>query len=300
MKSKIYTKKAGSNNKKNNNNNKYSKTKVHTHSLHKNDNKNTINILSYNVSWESMTGKVSNWALCSNNTNIKSPKHYSVCVNNIANVINDLPETLDFITLQEATNYEKLIEQSPLLKKMKYEKHKSELDEIVTFWLPKYKLLYSIKGKFEEGRAWLATIFTNGISQSRICLINLHMGHYDHHKEYLHLETLIFQIKEHIMKNEVSKKKSMKSMNGMIRYIISGDFNFDIKELGSMNKKEGIININGTRFYYNPKNVLTCCINRRRHYDHVIDSETTPIDITIPKVNYMASDHKPIIVKLLN
>ena len=50
--------------------------------------KKNITILSYNISWESMSGNVKSWALCSNNTNENHPKHYSVCVNNIANVIN--------------------------------------------------------------------------------------------------------------------------------------------------------------------------------------------------------------------
>ena len=38
----------------------------------------------------------------------------------------------------------------------------------------------------------------------------------------------------------------------------------------------------------------------RKHNDHIIDSIARPIDISIPEVNYMASDHKPIIVELVN
>ena len=311
MKSKIYTKKSIKTK-------KYKSTKKSSHD-------NSINILSYNVSWESMTGNVNTWALCSNNTNKNNSKHYSVCVNNIANVINEYEESesshsgtesesshsgnrLDFITLQEATNYQKLIEQSPLLQKMKYETHISDLDQIVTFWNPKYKLLYSIKGEFEKGRPWMATLFTSGLHNSKICLINLHMGHYDHHKVYSHIEKMIFKVKEEIIKKDkdmnmnMNKNMSMNKNMGMnmnmnmIRYIVSGDFNYNIKDFG--NKNNTII-INGTRFYYHPKKILTCCIQRRRHYDHVIDSFNKPIDITIPKVSYMASDHKPIIVKLV-
>jgi hypothetical protein len=180
----------------------------------------SINVLSYNISWESMTGKVSDWQLCSNNSDKKHPKHYSVCVNNIANVINEYEKTtdntdnnindttLDFITLQEATDFHKLIEQSPILKKMNYETHKSGLDNMVTFWKPKYKLLYTIKGEFEKGRPWLATLFYSNKSNnssnnthSILCLINVHMGHYSKNEEYLKLEKMIFTIKEEIRKN---------------------------------------------------------------------------------------------------
>jgi hypothetical protein len=304
MKSKLYTKKKSKSNKSKSNKSKSNKSKTtplqtssQTTSSHlSNQYDNTIHILSYNVSWESMTGDVSNWTLCSNNTNIKNPKHYSVCVNNIANVINDYESSnsenrLDFITLQEATNYQKLIEQSPILQKMNYETHISALDQIITFWTPSYKLLYTLKGEFEKGRPWMCTLFDSGI-----CLINLHMGHYDHHEVYLHIEKMIFKVKDEI-KKEIKKEIIKKNVNmNQIRYIVSGDFNYNIKDFG--NKNNTII-INGTRFYYNPKNILTCCIKRRRHYDHVIDSFNKPIDITIPKVSYMASDHKPILVKLL-
>ena len=260
--------------------------------------KKNITILSYNISWESMSGNVKSWALCSNNTNENHPKHYSVCVNNIANVITSKEKELDFITLQEATDFQKLIEVSPSLKmnKMKYEIHKSGLDTIVTFWLTKYKLLYSIKGEFENGRPWLATLFNT--SKYKICLINVHMGHYTKNQEYIKLETMLLTIKEEIRKRENMKKTS-------IRYIISGDFNYDIKHLGDKNNTKNTnntnntININDTNFYYHPKKILTCCIYRYTHYDHVIDSLYKPIDINIPNVNYMASDHKPIIVNLV-
>ena len=260
-----------------------------------------------------MTGSVSDWTLCSNNTNKNNPKHYSVCVSNIANVINnninnnnDNYNSLDFITLQEATNYDKLIEQSPVLKKMKYETNMSVLDTIITFWNPNYTLLYTIKGEFEKGRPWMATLFTNGI-----CVINVHMGHYTKDIKYYKLEVLLFSIKDHIMKKGDSKIVK--------RYIISGDFNYNIKEFGKkentnkikiknktnnnynnskINNKYSLF-INGTKFYYHSKHILTCCIKRSTHYDHVIDTLNAPVNIQIPKVNYMASDHKPIIVTLV-
>lgn len=247
-------------------------------------NSNSIKILSYNISWESMSGAVKSWGLCSNNTNPNNPKHNSVCVGNIAEAFK---QDLDFVTLQESTDFKKLIELSPQLKKMKYEVHSSGLDVMTTFWKPKYKLLDTIKGEFEKGRPWMATVF-NDEYDSIICLINVHFGHYDDNEEYRKMENMLFTIKEEIRKKEFSKEVK--------RYIISGDFNYNIKDFGDSNK---IIRINGTKFYYHPKHILTCCIKRRKHNDHIIDSMARPIDISIPKVNYMASDHKPILVELI-
>ena len=244
--------------------------------------KDNISILSYNISWESMSGKVKNWALCSNNTNPKNPKHSSVCVSNIGKVINENPT--DFITLQEATDYKKLLRECPRLSKMEYKVHNSGLDVIVTFWDAKYKLHSNILGDFEHERPWMANIFTNGL-----CLINVHFGHNSSSDEYKHLANMM---KKLIARIEKEKEKDKINCN---RYIISGDFNYDIKDFGD---KKSIINLDGIRFYHHPKHILTCCISRRCHNDHVIDSYKSPLDINIPNVDYMASDHKPIIAVL--
>ena len=251
------------------------------------NNYNSISVLSYNISWESMSGAKKDWALCSNNTNPKNPNHVSVCVSNIGKVINENPT--DFITLQEATEYKKLLLECPRLHKMQYKVHKSGLDVIVTFWDNKYKIINSIEGEFEKGRPWMATIFTNGI-----CLINVHFGHYNSKEEYSKMENMMEIIKSRI--KESKKNKTGENIIKCNRYIIAGDFNYDIKDLAG---GKGIITLDNIKFYHHHKHILTCCISRRRHYDHVIDSYKTPKDIIIPDVEYMASDHKPIIGKLL-
>ena len=266
----------------------------------------TINILSYNISWESTSGNVKNWSLCNNNTDINNPKHYSVCVNNISNVFDDdhYNNHLDFITLQEANDYKKLIKESSKLKTMNYEIHKSGLDVLVTFWNNSmYKLKYKILGEFEEGRPWIATIFKkntnthnthNTHNTSDLCLVNVHMGHYSKEEEFQLMDKMMIEIQNGIEKKEKKEKQTIKAnKKSSMRYIISGDFNYDIKKFGdSRNSFE----LNNTKFYLNPKHILTCCINRNRHNDHVIDSLKSPINISIPKVDYMASDHKPILV----
>ena len=271
-----------------------SKSKVKGKTFKKLHLSNSIKILSYNISWESMSGSVKKWELCSNNTDPNNPKHNSVCIGNIAKVFE---QDLDFITLQESTDFKKLIELSPQLKKMKYEVHNSDLDVITTFWKPKYKLLYTIKGEFEKNRPWMATVF-NDKHNNCICLVNVHFGHYFFYNQSRKMEKMLFTIKEEINKKESEQNNKEKGLNKNKekRFIISGDFNYDIKYLGDSRNN---ITINGTKFYYHPKHILTCCIKRHKHNDHVIDSMARPIDITIPEVNYMASDHKPIFVELV-
>ena len=245
---------------------------------------NKIKILSYNISWESTSGKKTSWPLCSNNTNPNNPKHYTVCVMNISKVITDNP--VDFITLQEASDYKKLVNEAPVLKTMYHITHSSGLDFMVTFWNKKYKLQKTVKGEFEKGRPWMACLFTNGI-----CLINVHFGHYDQQGEISMITTML----EKVISSTVIGNK-------VKRVIISGDFNYNIKDLG---EKKGMLDIQipnndlGLKLHFHEKHILTCCVSRRRHYDHVLDSKSSPLDIQIPTVNYMASDHKPIIVTLV-
>ena len=70
-----------------------------------------MKVLTYNVSWQSMTGLDSNWEFCNNTKNKNDDRHYSHCIINVANMIDNYCP-FDFIALQEASNYKILIEQS--------------------------------------------------------------------------------------------------------------------------------------------------------------------------------------------
>jgi len=238
-----------------------------------------ISILSYNISWESMTGKKSDWWLCSNNTNIKHEKHFSKCVINIADVINN--NDTDFILLQEASEYMKLMENCPKLKLMNMSLHYSGKDGIITFWKKQFRKKYIFNGEFENGRPWLSILFTN-----LICLINVHFGHYTKQKLIYHLETLLTTIITTL------KNKYPKLNINNIRFIIAGDFNYDIKTLSTNTTN---FTINNTIFFFNNKHLLTCCKYTDKHTDHVIDTKSTPLNIFIPQSHPLASDHKPII-----
>lgn len=117
-------------------------------------------------------------------------------------------------------------------------------------------------------------------------LVNVHFGHYNEEEEREHLTIMMQNIIEYGKNKKINVK----------RFIISGDFNYDIKNLG--NGEKHIIQIGNKEFHYHPKHILTCSIRRRRHYDHVIDTQSPPRDINIPDVHYMASDHKPILAVL--
>lgn len=253
-----------------------------------------IRVFSYNVSWESLSGKKSDWELCNNASNSNHPRHHSVCTGNISQVINENPT--DFITLQEAGEYHKLIKQSPRMQNMEYRTHESGLDLVITFWEKKYKLINQLTGEFEKGRPWLACFLKyNSMGKNMIiAVVNVHFGHYTEEEEIEKINGMIGDIKTYCKNEKIDVK----------RFILAGDFNYDIKKITSDrsdrdDSNDNIIMSNGIKFHYHPKHVLTCCIRRRRHYDHVMDSKSQPLDIIIPDVHYMASDHKPIIVKLV-
>lgn len=273
-------------------NKKTSKLTRKTHSKYTNTHKSRSNrhtlvrkgikVLAYNISWESMTGRKPEWELCSNNTDPAHPRHNSICVGNVARVFEE--NTADFILLQEADSHDHLIKQSPRLSKMDYEYHESSKDKMITFWNKKYKPVKVIRDKFEPGRPWMAILYSNGW-----CVVNVHFGHYSKTDEINMMNQLIRKIKKEL------RTRQGQYQNVCKRIIIGGDFNYDIKRLG----RDGKMVIDNTEFNYHAKNLLTCCINRMVQNDHVIDTHAPLLDIEIPKVAHLASDHKPVLATLV-
>ena len=221
-----------------------------------------IKLITYNISWKSMTGLDRNWNLC-NTRDEKDRRWVGVCVDNIKNTIDN--KKYDFILLQEATNYKKLIEGSKYLKHMQYLHSKSGKDEIITFWNKKYIPLNYKYGEFKRGRPWQYVEF------KEFTLINIHAPHISLDNLLLHLAEIINHINN--------------------RIIIGGDFN------NMIDKKK--IKINGRTFYNDNKMLYTCCQPNNLHYyfDHIIDTKKTP-HINIKKVKLLSSDHLPITGRL--
>jgi endonuclease/exonuclease/phosphatase family metal-dependent hydrolase len=223
---------------------------------------NEINILSYNVSWQSMTGTDPSWPLC-------NPKRsYKKCIKNIAKMIDLYEDKIDFVFLQEASNHGILTRESETLKKLEHVVHKSGLEEMVTYWNPKrFHLKKYLNGEFRKGRPWQLLIF-----KENVIIINVHAEHYSYH--YL-----------------IQKLNKMLKTVNMVQYriIIAGDFNSPIPEIVRLDNN----------MLYTHSEVQTCCYPVfKLAFDHVLDSKSKPILITIPKVNWLASDHKPIFVTL--
>jgi len=238
-----------------------------------------MKILTYNVSWQSMTGKSSNWKLC-NSQNPDDPKYYGNCIYNIAKMI-DENGPYDFILLQEATNYQKLIEISPTLQQMDFEYHKSNHDIIITFWDHRYQLMENLKGEFQPGRPWQCLQFVGNIS-----IINVHLGHYNRHGFVNKLKKMVCQISEKLKNSRV---------------IMGGDFNYFLND-----PKNGFghrLELENINFYVGKQILLSCCMppfdKLKLQFDHILDSLSEPIKIVTPPVNKLSSDHIPIIAFLL-
>lgn len=240
-----------------------------------------MKILSYNISWESMTGLNKKWKYC-NNTIPGQDRYFGECIANIATLI-DTNCPYDMIALQEASNYEKLIEHTSCLKTMKKSVHQSGSEQMVTFWNPSYKLIKNIKGNFQLGRPWNALIFDHNL-----CFINIHAGHYHMYMLIKHLDYMMRAIQDYVDLSQY-------------RVVIAGDFNAMInayyKHLILANKNFFIsgIQLETLKQTYHKKII---------QFDHIIDSYREPQTMYSPMVNNVASlqtsasDHLPIIAIL--
>jgi endonuclease/exonuclease/phosphatase family metal-dependent hydrolase len=234
-----------------------------------------IKIITYNLSWESMTGKKINWHLC-NSTIKNNKKHFSVCQNNIKDIID---HNFDFILLQEASNIENIIQDSKYLNKLLFLDHKSGKERMITLWNSnKYNIQDKITGEFETGRPWQLLIFDN------LSIINLHAPHCGKIKLLKYLKNIL---KTHY---DLIKNK---------RLIMGGDFNHEINQSDNIKYKD-------IKLYFSNQKLKTCCSNKfiknnfNVHFDHILDSLKPPINLFIPKNKYLASDHKPVIAYLDN
>ena len=236
-----------------------------------------MKILTYNVSWESMTGKKKDWLYCNNDTDKSNPKFFKKCITNVADVINK-NGPYDFVALQEASNYRLLINESEHLQIMKHKIGRSGSENIITFWDPvKYKLIKSINGSFQTGRPWTALIFENNL-----CFVNIHAGHYHFFALTQKLAELISTLKKYIEINDY-------------RIVIAGDFN------NIINENYTKLILSDKKFFMSKKRINT--IRRfsskdQMQFDHVIDSKNIPLKIHSSKVAELSSDHLPIIAIL--
>jgi endonuclease/exonuclease/phosphatase family metal-dependent hydrolase len=193
------------------------------------------------------------------------------CVKNVAKVI-DENAPYDFVLLQEASNYKKIIAESKYLQSMKFVVHKSGPENMITFWDDtKYELDSKLVGEFSKGRPWQALSFNGNLT-----IVNIH-------GEHQRVEILV---------KKLNKLMDILSANNPSdRFIIGGDFNNDV---------ELTMDLAGITFYSSLKSIATCCapLNIKLNFDHVLDSIAPPKKIFSPIVNKLTSDHLPIIAIL--
>ena len=156
----------------------------------------TLKVLTYNISWEAMTansksgnpftGTAKNVAtLCHNKTNTSKDDKQNICLQNVAEVIEKTPD-LDFVGLQEASNYKLIIDKSPQLKKMKYIHHNlpgipvnSRAEDIVSFYnQTKFKFVVAYIGAVDN-RPYQIIYLKHRKSQEQYAFINVHLPHKD-------------------------------------------------------------------------------------------------------------------------
>lgn len=159
----------------------------------------TIKVLTYNVSWEAMSANTNNTKINKLVTKGHKPSAKEVadicretgktndkdnkCLINVAKIIEDSPE-LDFIGLQEATNWELIREKSAKLKQMKYIHHDLKkggfrVEELVSFYNPKkFKFIAAYIGEVMD-RPYQIIYLKHKVSLVIYAFINVHLPHND-------------------------------------------------------------------------------------------------------------------------
>lgn len=245
-----------------------------------------IQVLTYNISWESMTGKPG-WGLCPAN----GPP--DLCQLNVANVINN-SAPLDLVALQEATNWDKIVALSPELQKMSYAKALTGKAEVISFWN---------KQKFKENGSKRISSNFNELRREFInsAKINTNLSNNNYGDRPFMI--LFFDNQKTIFVNahfshddqpELIKLLEYKYFNSYpdYRVIIAADFNTNFNKLLTPYQRKYTVGNTS-------KN--TCCDQTRgqnthfRPYDHVLADRVTQIDTYIPPVTYPASDHLPLV-----
>jgi hypothetical protein len=250
--------------------------------LYKITKSNLYKVLSYNISFEAMTGKTTAGVIfqcpISSNGNTE-------CLNNVAQFIeNNGP--YDFVGLQEASKYYNIIKLSPKLQQMKYIHFTPFREELVTFYDSKYILdtdINTVTGNMKDrGRPFMILFF-----QNKTCVINMHCGHDDDFYDFL--KYINYNSNRSIILNK------LRTYN----IILIGDMNNPLNDNLKMKKYETEI---FDRHLFGINKVNTCCDNGLKankfnmtiNYDHIL-STSSNIKTTVYNVPTPASDHLPII-----
>ena len=256
-----------------------------------------IKIISYNVSWESMTNKMYDGS-CKNDN----------CKENILNFLKN--NICDFMLIQEASSMENFN-----LNGMNKISYRSGMEDMILFYNNTYTLGEVCNGEFQSGRPFIIASFKK--DDNDIVIINVHLNEainlYAFKKHKLEGETP--NMVEDRLKNVELKKlennltKTMKELleKSTTKIIIAGDFNFDFKITTFP------LHLFNRIFKKESEELFTCCdtgllgINHEKKFDHVLITDNLEITSFIIKLNktddnkypLLYSDHLPICFKLI-
>jgi hypothetical protein len=253
----------------------------------------SIKVLTYNISWESMTGKPG-WRLC---PEMAAPQ---VCQKNVANVI-DNHGPFHLIGLQEATEWKKLIKMSSILKNMSYAVAKVGAAEIASFWnntLFNENSSKRVQSNFKDLRAeFYQGSQSPNKHQANLGRVHLSTNHYGDRPILILFfddQKIVF-INAHFPHDdqyELIKLLEYKYLSnyGDYRIIITADFNTNFRKNILPFKRNYIVGNTSKP---------TCCVppfsNHSLVYDHVIATSINKIDTYVPTVNNPSSDHLPVV-----
>ena len=222
----------------------------------------TINILSWNISWEATTKGLKKKTPGKDFDCGKNTPH--PCIDNIKTILESY-WNYDFIALQEASALA-----THQIDGMNRIVSQSEIEDIVLFYNKKYKLLAKYSTQFSKGRPIQVLFFDRGI-----CVINIHAGH--------HPSNDFKQLQRTIEPAVIAKIQKSRII------IIAGDFNNDLKKYNM--KFFG-------KTFYNKTLDNTCCYppsgsRVKSVSDHILTSSPDAINSVIAISDY-TSDHRPI------
>jgi hypothetical protein len=229
-----------------------------------------ISIFSYNIFWKIM--KNNNSPLEKTLGLSKLSELKSNIISNITNVINYYNPFI--YCFQEA---ECVLDIIKLFSKLEYEYHLgySEPEHILTVWrkdVIKKKIV--LDGEFEPGRPFSIIVFNDLRYKNYWMLINIHASHNPH------TNLSIFEP----IQNLIDINQNLIKQYMIMRIVITGDFNRDIRSQIKIDPLKLKLKINSAEYYFNTiENTTnkTCCSLKgwgyKLNYDQTIDSYYSPL-----------------------
>lgn len=249
---------------------------------------NDIQVFSWNISWEAMTGtntRVSGIQCIINDSN--------VCLQNVINITKQ-HILCDFIALQEAEHWNHIFinfnsTHNSVLTEQIINSNSLTTAKLLTFYHKKYILNDKIEGNMHhhEGRPFMILFFDN----NKLCVINLHSGH----GELKNFDNYVKKsLNSHVNKDQLIKKLAYYDI------IMMGDFN-EVPHNPHIIFQDPFFIIPGGRKLFGAHNNSTCCnpnIIPDKAYlktpgDNILYS-TPNIILNVLYQTVISSDHAPI------